>query len=73
MMSPADALHDLEGAVLAEGAGLTLEQANQIDRSLVSLTTANPSVCAPTAILNRKGSPWEQMGRAWLKNYMLQK
>lgn len=30
MMSPTDALHELEGAVLAEGAGLTLEQANQM-------------------------------------------
>ena len=30
MMSPADALHELEGAVLAEGTGLTLEQANQM-------------------------------------------
>ena len=29
-MSPADALHELEGAVLAEGTGLTLEQANQM-------------------------------------------
>lgn len=30
MMSPTDALHELEGAVLAEGTGLTLEQANQM-------------------------------------------
>ena len=30
MMSPADALHELEGAVLTEGTGLTLEQANQM-------------------------------------------
>ncbi|MCI9433552.1 MAG: hypothetical protein HFF70_14350, partial [Oscillospiraceae bacterium] len=29
MMSPTDVLHELEGAVLAEGTGLTLEQANQ--------------------------------------------
>ena len=30
MMSPADALHELEGAVLAEGTVLTLDQANQM-------------------------------------------